>query len=160
MESLSNKVKEILDLIKAIRVESNIGNIPSLPKIRPPAPPSMTPKLGNKTKLPGVAPTTQKDPKKIAQQIKDGSMSTKTQKIMLKGEECLKVEANGQWSLEKGEKKINPKDPVLNDKLAPKPVPPEKLEEMKLKLNQFLDTQRKLRKEEVELPSDEEKATV
>jgi mRNA-degrading endonuclease RelE of RelBE toxin-antitoxin system len=55
----------------------------------------MTPPKPSKSKIPGIAPTSNKDPKKIAEQIKDGSMSTKTQKILLKWD---------QWSDEDIEK--------------------------------------------------------
>lgn len=43
----------------------------------------------------GAGPDSKKDPKKVAQQIKDGSMSTKTQKVMLKADSVT-----GQWYLE------------------------------------------------------------
>jgi len=90
MEELSLKLLKVLDLIKAIK--STIGpTIPSLPAVKQPAPPSITPRV-TETKIPGISPNSNKDPKKIAQQIKDGSMSTKTQRIMLK--------ANGQWYLD------------------------------------------------------------
>ena len=45
-------------------------------------------------KMPGMAPDAKKDPRKIAQQIKDGSMSNKTQKVM------LKFDNNGQWTIQ------------------------------------------------------------
>jgi hypothetical protein len=83
-------IKSLSDLIKAIKAEKLIH--PAIPTIKQPAPPSMTPNIPNK--MPGVAPEGKKDPRKIAQQLKNGEMSTKTQKIM------LKTAKNGQWTLE------------------------------------------------------------
>lgn len=93
MEELLKNLIKINSLIKAIKAKS-LGNppLPTIPGLKKPTPPSMTPNIPNK--MPGVAPEAKKDPKKIAQQIKDGSMSTKTQKIM------LKTAKNGQWTLE------------------------------------------------------------
>lgn len=82
MESLGPKLLQLIELVKAIKANSG-PTIPSIPSIKPPTPPSMKPRAQN-TKIPGIAPTSNKDPKKIAEQIRDGAMSTKTQKIMLK----------------------------------------------------------------------------
>ena len=69
--------------------------LPTIPAIKPPSPPSMTPGAATAPKIAmGTGPNSKKDPKKVAQQIKDGSMSTKTQKVM------LKADKNGQWYLE------------------------------------------------------------
>jgi hypothetical protein len=93
MEELLKNLTKINSLIKAIKAKS-LGNpsLPTIPALKKPTPPSITPKIPNK--MPGITPETKKDPKKVAQQIKDGSMSTKTQKIM------LKTAKNGQWTLE------------------------------------------------------------
>lgn len=101
MDNLLKKINELMALAKAINASTPA--IPAIPAIKPPPPPSMKAPQKNK-KIPGMVLDSKKDPRKVAQQIKDGSMSTKTQKIMLKGEECLKIDQNGQWSLEKGEK--------------------------------------------------------
>lgn len=105
MQSLVKKISELLSLLKAV-TPKQVGApaIPQLPAIKPPASPSMKASV-KATKLPGVSPDSKKDPRKVAQQIKDGSMSTKTQKIMFKSEECLKVDKNGQWTIEKAEDK-------------------------------------------------------
>jgi hypothetical protein len=97
MEELYKKLTQLSDLLKAMK-KPEAGpkgpSIPTLPSIKPPPTPSMSSKAPVNAKMPGMSPTAKKDPKKIAQQIKDGSMSTKTQKVM------LKVEKNGQWSLD------------------------------------------------------------
>jgi hypothetical protein len=93
MDELVKKLTQLTDLLKAIKPASTSGTkMPTIPPIRPPAPPSLAPKSAP-AKIPGMAPSGKKDPKKIAQQIKDGSMSTKSQKVM------LKFDANGQWKL-------------------------------------------------------------
>lgn len=81
MESL---VKKLADLVKAIKQIKPQHQIQSLPALKPPPKPSMTASGKQDMKMHGVSPNSKKDPKKVAQQIKDGSMSTKTQKVMLK----------------------------------------------------------------------------
>lgn len=99
MDKLYKKVEAIKDLIKALKESGkshNVPKFPELPSIKGPTPPSPIPmKPPGKVKdMPvGQAPDGKKDPKKIAEQIKNGSMSSKTQKVMLKN--------NGQWYLEK-----------------------------------------------------------
>lgn len=105
MEDLIKKLEQLKDLIKAVRQAQPAGGnpprnpMPSLPKIpshKPVTAPSMTPKAAGAPKIgPGTGPMSNKDPKKVAQQIKDGSMSTKTQKVMLKADSVT-----GQWYLE------------------------------------------------------------
>lgn len=138
MDSLIKKLEELNVLIKAVKTINSqpktVGpTLPKLPTPKQPTPPPMTasssaaPKIGI-----GQGPNSKKDPKKVAQQIKDGSMSTKTQNTM------LKFDSNGQWSLDKGSKKesqifdsistgpvltpakVNPKDPVLGNKPSEK----------------------------------------
>lgn len=105
MQSLVKKISELLSLLKAVTPKQVVApTIPQLPAIKPPTPPSMKASIKG-TKLPGVSPDSKKDPRKVAQQIKDGSMSTKTQKLMFKAEECIKVDKNGQWTIEKTEDK-------------------------------------------------------
>lgn len=101
MEDLLKKIDELFELLKATKStlvpKSPIPSI--IPPIKPVKAPSMiAPKIAG-AKLPGVAPDAKKDPKRVAQQIKDGSISTKTQKLMLKGE-TLSIAKNGQWSLD------------------------------------------------------------
>jgi hypothetical protein len=93
MEELASKLTRVLNLIKAIRTFTG-QTVPTIPSIKPPSPPSMTPKASG-AKIPGISPNSNKNPKKIAEQIKDGSMSTKTQKALLKRD---------QWSDEDIEK--------------------------------------------------------
>lgn len=95
MQDLMKSLLNIRDLIKAIKaVAPAVNSIPKLPEIKAPSKPSLTPKT-NAVKMPGLNPQSNKDPKKIAEQIKNGSMSTKTQKVMLKTDSVT-----GQWRLE------------------------------------------------------------
>jgi hypothetical protein len=97
MEELVKKLTQLTDLLKALKKPDAPKGpaLPTLPAIKPPAPPSMTPTKSAAPKIGiGSGPNSKKDPKKVAQQIKDGSMSTKTQKVM------LKTDKNGQWQLE------------------------------------------------------------
>lgn len=98
MEELAKKLAQLNDLLKAMKKPEAkpLHSVPSIPPIKPPAPPSMTPSAGAAPKIgTGSGPSAKKDPKKVAQQIKDGSMSTKTQKVMLKADS-----KTGQWYLE------------------------------------------------------------
>lgn len=129
----------------------NDGAPSALPTIKAPNMPSMIPPK-TPTKIPGIAPDSRKNPRKIAEQIKDGSISTKTQQAMLKQETC-NIAKNGQWSLEKA-KPVNPKDPVLNDNIyQPKAISPERLKKLQLKLESYLKN-KTMKKDEVQ-PSDE-----
>jgi hypothetical protein len=99
MEELIKKLQKLNDLIKAIKKQAAPGpTLPDLPQPKQPSPPSMTPSMAKAPKIgTGAGPDSKKDPKKVAQQIRDGSMSTKTQKVMLKADS-----QTGQWYLEKG----------------------------------------------------------
>jgi hypothetical protein len=102
MDSLVKKLIKLNDLIKALKMpkQAQTPSLPVLQDIKPPTPPALPSIKPSANKAPkitsGVGPESKKDPKKVAEQIKNGSMSTKTQKVM------LKIEQNGQWSLEKG----------------------------------------------------------
>jgi hypothetical protein len=104
MEELVKKLKQLIETLRLEKGLSDAGSafpkaklkVPSIPAIKPPAPPSMTPTKSAAPKIgTGTGPSAKKDPKKVAQQIKDGSMSTKTQKVMLKADS-----KTGQWYLE------------------------------------------------------------
>lgn len=98
MEELIKKLTQLNDLLKAIKQPSTMKGptLPAIPAPKQPAPPSMTPKASAAPKIgPTAAPNSKKDPKKVAEQIKNGSMSTKTQKVMLKADSVT-----GQWYLE------------------------------------------------------------
>lgn len=96
MEDLSKKLIQLQDLIKAIKSmkasaqPSGIKGptLPALPSHKAPPQPSMTPSKSAAPKIStGEGPNSKKDPKKVAQQIKDGSMTTKTQKVLLKADD-------------------------------------------------------------------------
>jgi hypothetical protein len=97
MEELYKKLLELNALMKAVMPTNPkpVGfSVPKLQGIKPPSIPSMKgPPTSKDGKIPGMAPAAKKDPRKIAEQIKEGSMSTKTQKVM------LKFDKNGQWEL-------------------------------------------------------------
>lgn len=97
MEELTKKLEKLRDLVKAIRQSKlPIATLPQLPAPKQPSPPSMTPSAAKAPKIgTGEGPSSKKDPKKVAEQIKNGSMSTKTQKVMLKADSVT-----GQWYLE------------------------------------------------------------
>lgn len=98
MEELIKKLTQLTDLLKAMKKPDapKAFSIPALPAIKPPPAPSMVPAKAAAPKIgTGSGPNSKKDPKKVAQQIKDGSMSTKTQKVMLKADS-----KTGQWYLE------------------------------------------------------------
>lgn len=101
MEDLAKKLEQLKELIKALKVQSKLNaptapKMPSLPALKAPPQPTMTPSKAAAPKIGiGSGPNSKKDPKKVAQQIKDGSMSTKTQKVMLKADSVT-----GQWYLE------------------------------------------------------------
>ena len=89
MDDLVKKITQLKDLLKALKKPEMVKGptLPTIPAIRPPSPPSMAPSKGAAPKIgTGSGPNSKKDPKKVAQQIKDGSMSTKTQKVILKSE--------------------------------------------------------------------------
>lgn len=93
MEELLNKIQELRNLVKAALPKSTGPKVPALPKISSPATPSMT--AGNKpAKIPGMNPDSKKDPKKIAEQIKDGT---------IKRPALIKAYANGQWKIDEQE---------------------------------------------------------
>lgn len=95
MEDLVKSLKKITELIKAIKQQTFKGpSLPTIPTPKAPPQPSFTPSKAIAPKISsGAGPDSKKDPKKVAEQIKNGSMSTKTQKIMLKAD-------TGQWYLE------------------------------------------------------------
>lgn len=97
MDELSKKLEQLIDLIKAVKLNKPVSPaLPSIPAPKQPAPPSMTPSKSAAPKIgAGEGPNSKKDPKKVAEQIKNGSMSTKTQKVMLKADSVT-----GQWYLE------------------------------------------------------------
>jgi hypothetical protein len=98
VENLDKKIDDLCDLLKALMSDISAKNNKQLFTIKPIASLQSLPKpnIKNSAKIAGIAPSSNKDPKKIAQQIKDGSMSTKTQKILTKSETIGFLD-NGQW---------------------------------------------------------------
>lgn len=88
------KIEELKKALAAMKPKSQQNPlVPALkpPDIKPLSIPAAT--ASPSPKLPGVTPTSSKDPKKVAQQLKN----PKPKKPKL---EILKTDKNGQWSLE------------------------------------------------------------
>lgn len=106
MDELYKRLLKINSLIKAIVPKIKEGQMnPSIKMPKAPEAPkgasSMMPKLPNiktantSSKLPGLMPASAKDPKKVAQQLKNKSVKPSTSM------EMIKFEDNGQWNLVK-----------------------------------------------------------
>lgn len=94
MQDLVNKIEELRKALSAMKPKQP-SLVPALkpPTVKPLSMPSVS--AGSApTKLPGVAPASGKDPKKMAEQLKNPR--PKKPKI-----EMLKYDANGQWRLDK-----------------------------------------------------------
>lgn len=88
MERFYKKLDELSDLFKQFNASIKLPKMKSgMPAISKPAVP----------KLPGVAPTSHKDPDKVAQQLKNPDLKPKTKVAMAK---------SGQWSLNKEEQQL------------------------------------------------------
>lgn len=97
MEKLRDKLEELLKNLAAMKPKSASNTL--VPALKPQGvkPLSISSGAGaapKAVKMPGISPSSNKDPRKMAEQLKNPK-PTKT-KI-----EVLKVEKNGQWSLEK-----------------------------------------------------------
>jgi hypothetical protein len=94
MEELLLKIQALRDLIKSLAPKtSNIVQPPSIPALKQPPLPSMNAKAPTATKIPGMNPSSKKDPKKVAEQLKSGKVKSAPAPV-------LKTDKNGQWSLE------------------------------------------------------------
>lgn len=92
MEDLIKKLEELNTLIKQIKAGSTVkSTMPTIPPIQGIKPPSMK-ASGKAPKIGGVSANSNKDPKKVAQQLKNAE----TQKVKMP---VLKTDDNGQWSL-------------------------------------------------------------
>ncbi len=138
MEELVKKIQALRDLVKALKKPAQ-PKLPSIPSIKQPSPPSMTPKKPKQPKLPGITPNGKKDPKKIAQQLKEGQLSNKNV-------EMLKVEKNGQWRLEQYNSLVKKKPPynqnavirgALRRAFARSPLVVEKMQESRREVPRF-----------------------
>jgi hypothetical protein len=97
MDKLRDKLEELLKNLAAMKPKSaGQSLVPALkmPSVKPLSISSAGASTASKSKLPGVAPASGKDPKKMAEQLKN----PKPAKPKI---EILKVEKNGQWSLDK-----------------------------------------------------------
>lgn len=94
MDELIKRIEKIRDLIKGLNVQLKPKQS-LVPAIKPPSvkPLSMPPvSVGGTDKLPGVAPSSNKDPKKIAEQLKNPRPTKPRMEI-------LKFDRGGQWTL-------------------------------------------------------------
>lgn len=94
MEEYKDKLNQLIKAIRQIK-QLQGPQLPKLPLPKQPSLPAIKQQSTNPKISSGVGPDSKKDPKKVAEQIKNGSMSTKTQKVM------LKFNQNGQWSMMK-----------------------------------------------------------
>jgi len=97
MDDLIAKIEELRKNLAAMKPKSagqQLVPALKLPTVKPLSMPSGGPASAKMPKMPGVSPVSNKDPKKVAEQLKNPK--PKKPKI-----EILKVEKNGQWSLEK-----------------------------------------------------------
>ncbi len=97
MDDLFEKTQELLKSL--LSMKTGISKDLMVPAIKPPSfkTPKPSIKQPSANKIPsGLPPPSKKDPVKVAQQLKNPN-PTKVPNI-----EVLKVEENGQWSLEKG----------------------------------------------------------
>ena len=136
MESFLKTLQELRDLLKASKPKAPVApkqmhpELPKVPEIKPiPAPSNSASANPQGQKMPGISPGSKKDPVKVAQQIKQG----KSQKQAMP---LLKIDHNGQWSLDKDEKHpygkvtVIPDPPVKPGKVTvvpDKPVKPGKV---------------------------------
>lgn len=115
MESFLKTLQELRDFLKATKTKAPAPKqmhpeLPKVPEIKPVPAPSITAGANSSAqKMPGISPGSKKDPVKVAQQIKQG----KTQKQAMP---LLKIDHNGQWSLDKDEKPNYGKVTVIPDK--------------------------------------------
>jgi hypothetical protein len=75
----------------------------TMPSIKQPAAKTSSVKPKAMPKLPGISAPTKKNPINVAQQLKNPEVKDRK---MEAAKEFLKFEKNGQWSLDKGEPKI------------------------------------------------------
>lgn len=90
---LISKLEELKSLVKTFAEKKSNPLVPSLemPKLKPI---SLSSTKIRPTKIPGLSPSTNKDPVKVAEQLKNA-------RPMKPKIEVLKTAKNGQWSLEK-----------------------------------------------------------
>lgn len=78
MQDFIKKLQELNSLLKAFNASTKTGMM-KLPA---------APKQADPLKLPGMAPKSKKDPKKMAEQLKNVELKPK-----------IKIAANGQWKM-------------------------------------------------------------
>lgn len=83
----------MIELLTMMKAALPLPSLPALPSHKGVSAPSMTPQANKK--LPGVNPPSNKDPKKIAEQLKSGQPP----KAKIKTE-VFKTDTNGQWSID------------------------------------------------------------
>lgn len=93
MDKLFKTLNEIKELVKQFTPSVKPSTAPTLPSIKTIQPPSLTVKKPKAPEIPGVPPISGKDPKKMAEQLKNPT--ERKAKI-----EMLKFDNNGQWSLD------------------------------------------------------------
>ena len=92
MQDLIKKIEELKKALLTIKAKEDLL-VPALkmPSVKPLSMPSLS--TPPPTKIPGLSPPSNKDPKKVAQQLKNPRPKKPNMEI-------LKTDQNGQWSLE------------------------------------------------------------
>jgi hypothetical protein len=95
MQDLLNKIEQLKKSLAAMKPKDTGTLVPalSLPPVKPLSISAMSGGSAKPAKLPGAAPASGKDPKKMAEQLKNPR--PKKPKV-----EILKTDKNGQWSLD------------------------------------------------------------
>jgi len=94
MQDLIDKIEQLKKALTSFSPKSQQDSmVPALkpPTVKPLSMPAV--KAGKPLELPGVAPASGKDPKKVAQQLKN----PRPKKVKI---QMMKTDKNGQWSLE------------------------------------------------------------
>lgn len=90
MDDLIKKLENVISLAKGLLSKPNQNVMVPALKISAPKPLANT--QSNESKIPGLTPSSNKDPVKMAQQLKN----PRPKKVQV---EVLKFEKNGQWNL-------------------------------------------------------------
>jgi len=92
MYDLVSKIQELVKALSSIKPPQANSLVPAIkaPTLKPLSMPPMT--SSGPSKIPGVEPPNNKDPKKVEQQLKNPQ--PKKPKL-----EMIKFDSNGQWSL-------------------------------------------------------------
>jgi hypothetical protein len=97
-----DSIEKIVELLTLLKAKTN-NLLPKLPQIQDGIKPIQAPSTIPKPviKIPGAAPSSNKDPKKVAEQLKAGQPPKASTKMKL-----IKFNQLGQWSLEDSDNEV------------------------------------------------------